>query len=137
MKFLLLLIFLVSCGKQTLVEGQKFPVNEASKLESDKLEDALAIIQEEFDRQGIKVDLKALPYSVSDIDAYGICYYKNSGKPLGIALNHELFENTYESSQSYGLLFKVLAHEIGHCFFDRRHDESYFKVEGYKLKMDI
>jgi hypothetical protein len=133
MKNVVLLFLLIGCGK-TVVEKVNFPANNASAVETEEFEEALASLQSDFDQADIKVKLDAIPYSITDLDgAMGICYKKGNGATVGIALDHSLFEDRHEYEDSYDLLYKVLLHEIGHCFFNRDHDEEYFKIPGYYM----
>lgn len=137
MKYLFLFFLLVGCGK-TVVEKNNFPENNASALETEELEKALASIQVDFQKANINVKLDSIPYSITDLDDIsGACYKKGNGSRIGIALDHELFEDPIENNDSYGLLYKVLLHEIGHCFFNRNHDEEYFTIPRYDMMIKL
>lgn len=133
----LLLFLITSCGK-VIEEENSFPQNNATPLEAESLEQALDNVQSDFDKAGITVNVTALRYSVNNLgDSLGICFKESNGKSIGIALSHELFNAMDEDDDEYGLLYKVLLHEIGHCFFNREHDEEYFKVSGYDMMIEI
>ena len=137
MKWFLLLFILISCGRRE-VEESNFPDNQASAVETEVLDEALTKIQTDFDALGVKVNVKDTRFSVADTDnALGICYKSASGERRGIALHHKLFVEVIESEDAYGLLYKVLLHEIGHCFFDRDHDETYYSLPGYVMLIEL
>lgn len=132
-----MLFILVSCGKK-VVEESNFPENRASAVETEVLDKVLTNIQADFDALGVQVDVKDTRYSVADTDnALGICFKSGSGERRGIALHHKIFSEMIESPEDYGLIYKVLLHEIGHCFFDRVHDEAYFSVPGYVMLIEM
>lgn len=137
MKWLLIVIIIVSCGRK-VVEESNFPQNQASTLETEVLDEALTNIQKDFDALGVRVNVKATRYSVADTDnALGICFKSADGERRGIALHHKLFAEVIENEEIYGLLYKVLLHEIGHCFFDRDHDETYYSLPGYVMLIEM
>lgn len=137
MKCFLLLFILVSCGPK-VVEESNFPDNQASTVESEVLDEALTQIQSDFDVLGVDVDVRDTRYSVADTDkALGICFKNADGERRGIALHHKLFNETIETEDTYGLLYKVLLHEIGHCFFDREHDETFYSLPGYVMLIEL
>jgi hypothetical protein len=136
MKFIFILFLIISCGK-IIKEESSFPENDASTFETETFDKALATIQEDFNQANIKVKLRSIPYSITNLgDTAGICYKTNS-ESVGIALDHSLFEVMTEDEDDYGLLYKVLLHEIGHCFFNRDHDEAYYKINGYDMLIEI
>ena len=133
MKFFLLLFLVISCGK-VVEEKSSFPENNASPIETEAFKEALATIQADFNAINVNVDLNSIPYSINNLgSAAGICYKAGDGDIIGIALDHSLFERQYEDEDEYGYLYKVLLHEIGHCFFNRNHDEDYFKVADHDM----
>ena len=137
MKNLVLLFLLLGCGKK-VVENVSFPQNNASALETEEFDKALASIQSDFQKADINVKLNSIPYSITDLDdVIGICYKQGNGDAVGIALDHKLFEDLYEDNDTYDLLYKVILHEIGHCFFNRAHDEEYFSVPGFDLLITL
>lgn len=136
---LLFAFTLVACGKQQ-ADQIVLPANQSSPYEQSVLSDALDKIQSDFDQLNVNVNLRSIRYSVAQLnsDLAGYCIYRADGSPVGIALNHSIFENwQIESEREYGLLFKVLLHEIGHCFFGRHHEEELFTVPGFFLRIDL
>jgi hypothetical protein len=137
MKWFLLLFILISCGRK-VVEESNFPDNQASAVEKEVLDEVLSTIQADFDALGVRVDVRDTRYSVADTDnALGICFKSASGERRGIALHHKVFAEMIETKDTYGLIYKVLLHEIGHCFFDREHDETYFSEPGYVMLIEM
>lgn len=131
---LCLFVLVLSCGKQQ-ANSIVLPGNQASGAEADLLSEALDIIQGEFDAQNVSVNIRSLPYHVSDLrpELAGYCMYKK-GNPVGIVLNKHIFHNwIVETDADYGVLYNVLLHEIGHCYFDRAHDNSEFAIAGHEM----
>lgn len=137
MKFILIFFILVACGRR-VVEESSFPENRASAVEAEVLDKALTKIQADLDALGVNVNVFDTSYSVASIDpAAGICFTKANGSRRGIALDHSLFEETIESDDWYGQLYKVLLHEIGHCYFDRDHDEGRYDYQGHVMLIEL
>lgn len=131
------MFILISCGRR-VIEKSNFPANNASALESEVLDDALTQIQNDFNANGVSVDVRDTRYSVADTqDALGICYKDGDGKRSGIALHHKLFLEEIEDRDNFGILYKVLLHEIGHCFFNREHDETHYKAQGHIMLIEM
>ncbi len=138
MKLILFFFVVLSCGRTVVTEKSSFPDNNISPVESEVLTKALKRIQAEFDTQKIKVKLNSVPYHVNDLPGAmaGACY-KMGSNVVGIAIDHEMFDDAEWDDGEYPLLFKVLLHEIGHCFFNRKHDEKYIKAdEGFEFEVD-
>lgn len=136
MKLITLSLFfvLLSCGKQQ-ASSIVLPGNQATDAEAALLSGALEVIQDEFDSHNVNVNLRSLPYHVSELrpELAGYCMFRN-GNPVGIVLNKNIFHNwIIETDYDYGVLYNVLLHEIGHCFFGRDHDNEEFSVDGFEL----
>jgi hypothetical protein len=138
MKYFMLLFFVMACGKSFEKEVSPLPSNQASPLEASLLNEALDRIQNDFDQLDVKINLRSIPYTVSDLNRYhGICFMGANGVPKGIALHHRIFSRFVNLQNDYGLLYYVLLHEIGHCFFNRRHEEVIYHYEGHQFVLNF
>jgi hypothetical protein len=137
MKYLFLILILFSCGKAKTVKN--FPENNASKSEQETLNKVLSNIQKDFDDLKIKVNLKNIRYSVNSLGGthVGICYRKKNGQGIGIAIDHTVFLSEIESQNYYGRIYNILLHEIGHCFFNRNHEEKFLNLEGQQMVVQV
>ncbi len=132
-------MLIVSCGKKEL-NSIVIPADEATDAEKEILFKALDRIQDEFDGIGVSVNLRSIPYHVATLDSSlaGYCAYRADGSPIGIAINHSVFNYWgSETELHYGPIYKVLLHEIGHCFFGRDHDQEMFSVPGHELGLQL
>lgn len=138
MKYLFIFLVLINCGKAEKFNNESFPENRASAEETEALKLVLNQIQSDFDEQHINIDLESIPYSINDLGEFtaGICY-KSNGRRIGIAIDHTVFLESIENGDYYGFLYKVLLHEIGHCFFNRIHEENNYSVTGYTMLLGI
>lgn len=117
---------LISCGKEQ-ANNIVLPSNEATEAENQILSGVLDKLQADFDAIGVDVDLRSIPYHVATMDNSlgGYCVYKADGTPTGIAINHAIFNYwPTETETQYGPIYRILLHEIGHCFFGRDHDDG-------------
>jgi hypothetical protein len=133
MKYLLLILLLFSCGKPQQLRG--LPQNRASQSEQEILNNVLTNIQKYFDDLNIKINLKSIRYSVNSLGGtkVGICYRKKNGQGIGIAIDHTVFLSEIESENYYGRIYNILLHEIGHCFFNRNHEEKFLNLDGQQM----
>lgn len=132
MKFgiLIFLLIFVSCVKKEM-NSIVLPANQATAEESEILSAALVKIQSDFDEAGVRVKLRSIPYRVATLErsVAGYCMYRGDGSPVGIVINKNVFRDwETETPTHYGLIYKVLLHEIGHCFFHRAHDDDIFEI---------
>lgn len=130
-QILFLLLIIVSCENPTPT-NIILPSDQSTPDEKQILMRVLNKIQGDFDEITVNVNLLSIPYSVTTSlpsEIAGICIYKANGDPVGIAINKKVFhEWSIESSGNYGFIYKVLLHEIGHCFFRREHDPSHLSI---------
>jgi hypothetical protein len=131
MRIVMLLFFLVSCG-----DGFTPPAHQASAREQAALDAAIEEIQNDFNALQVPINLRAVRYVVNDIvhdgKSYGgYCYYKKN-KGHTIAISHSTFEAQFYKGyeEDKGWLYKILLHEIGHCFFRRKHESRPYGKEG-------
>jgi len=137
MKYLLIIFLLISCGNGKAPKA--LPFNKASKSEQVTLNKVLENIQKDFDSLAIKVDLKKIRYSVNSLGGkhVGICYRRKNGQGIGIAIDHTVFLSEVESENYYGRIYNILLHEIGHCFFNRNHEETYLDLQGQQMTLTV
>jgi hypothetical protein len=119
--FLLCLLFL-GCGKNIPV--QTLPVNSATPEETQKIDEALALIQADLAEEGIHKNLRRVKIIVADLDdpsIQGRCY-RNAGKGVALVMSHQILAQESPDEDLYPWYFTVLLHEIGHCYFNRDHE---------------
>lgn len=123
---------LFSCGKKD-PQSIVLPGNQASEKEAEIIGAVVEKIQKDFDELGVNVNLRSIPFHVTTLDPKiaGICVYRSNGSPVGIAVNHSVLKNwEVETPEHYGLIYRVLLHEIGHCFFRRQHEDDELFIPG-------
>lgn len=134
---LLTLVICFSCGKKA--QEIIIPANQASSDEAQILEKALATIEEDFANLNVQVNLRTIPYRISTLETgvAGICITKPDGSPVAIAIDHSVFTNWgIETDEYYGFVYKVLLHEIGHCYFHRDHDNAWLEVPNMNFRIN-
>jgi hypothetical protein len=148
-----LIFTLLACGNQNsqpATETQKpIPVNEATQAETDLIESEKAEITEIAKTLGVELDLDQIPVIVTTanglknsegLPAYqGLCEFDSNGKGRFIiltkeVLNFDLMKSSVYSQRELTLLsFQVLLHEIGHCYFNRKHETNNLEKTGYEF----
>ncbi len=132
MKFLFLLILLIGCGKKTVYTYPPVPENQASALVKSDINEELEKIQAEFKEMNVLINLKALPVVVAPLPfgVVGRCQYGEKDHGVYIILSPNLFLDEVMMPLDAPVFEKdfvrVLLHEIGHCYFRRKHEEPKF-----------
>ena len=132
MKFLLLSLLLLGCGKKTIYTTPPMPANQASPEVKAEISEELEKLQQEFSELNVSVDLKRLPVIVSPLPfgVVGRCQYGSNDRGAYIILSPNLFGQVeflpLDSSQFEKEFVRVLIHEIGHCYFRRMHEAPEF-----------
>jgi hypothetical protein len=132
MRFLFLIMLLVSCGRKTVYTYPPVPANQASPQVRAEISDELVQLEKDFDSIGVKINLHEMPVVVSPLPfgVVGRCQYGEKEKGVYIILSPLLFPREeflpldafmYEKD-----FVRVLIHEIGHCYFHRQHEEPKF-----------
>lgn len=140
LKILSFLLMIVSCG-QKHAENMLLPSDQATKEEKEILSHAIDEIQAGFTENGVNVNIRSIPYHVSTklpSEIAGICVYKENGDPVGIAINRRVLQEwAIKTPTYYGFLYKALLHEVGHCFFQREHDDGHLEIPDNLLSEDV
>ncbi|MFL5784376.1 MAG: hypothetical protein ACJ76H_07210 [Bacteriovoracaceae bacterium] len=132
MRFLFLIMLLVSCGRKTVYTYPPVPANEASPEVRAEITDELVQLEKDFDSIGVKINLQEMPVVVSPLPfgVVGRCQYAEKEKGAYIILSPLLFpREEYLPLDAYLYekdFVRVLIHEIGHCYFHRQHEEPKF-----------
>lgn len=131
MRILLMLLLLSSCGAgKTIIVDGVLPEDKASALESSQLDEALSKIQSDFDEIGVEINVRSIPYTVNDLgENAGICVRRADGRPKGISIDHKTFWGfDFDRNHELPQIYNTLLHEIGHCFFNRSHEDDWLQV---------
>ena len=134
--FSLFCLLFVGCSYPHNHYTESLPQDNASPLESSKLEEALVDIEQTFEKHGINKDIRTLPYIVTHLsEKYGACFYNRNGSPRAIAIDHKVFEGYTANKYYKSGLSQILLHEIGHCFFGLEHqnEEGILNIEKNDL----
>lgn len=142
MKFLLLFALLLGCGKKTVYTNPAMPENQASLSTQEEIEEELVLIEKDFKDLGVDLNLKRMPVIVSPLP-YGVvgrCQYGKNNQGVFIILSPALFPvegfRPMDSALFEKDFVKVLIHEIGHCYFNRAHNEpEYFEIPGSSFEL--
>lgn len=117
--FLILSVLFLGCQ-------EKIPIPEdiATKSDKKRINTVLDDIKSHLFSLDINIDLNKLPIIVSDSvykNAAGLCYENEA-----IVISKYQVENHYEPSYPGEIsnLWLTLAHEIGHCYFGRNHENK-------------
>lgn len=128
---LILCAFLASCGERGFPEKKGLNLDEEATPEQTLLiENELNQLENDFKSVGVNVNLHEVPVRVKKLEgnSWGACYQDNQRGPLAIVLDPRAFkQNGLLSKDPYlSYLTTILLHEIGHCYFDRKHIELEF-----------
>lgn len=142
MKFLLLFALLLSCGKKTVYTNPVMPENQASTSVIEEIDEELVLLEKDFKDLGVDLDLMRMPVIVSPLP-YGVvgrCQYGKNNQGVFIILSPSLFPmegfRPMDSVLFEKDFVKVLIHEIGHCYFNRAHNEpEYFEIPGSSFEL--
>lgn len=133
MRFLLLLVLLISCGRKTVYTYPPMPKDQASPEVKAEIDGEIAQLQKEFDSLNVKIDLQKLPIVVSDLPfgVVGRCQFGKKNTGAYIILSPQLFPKPNDFVPLDAHLYekdfvRVLIHEIGHCYFKRMHEKPAF-----------
>jgi len=123
MKFLLPLILVMStsCSYVEINDPKDKPSHEEQKMIDDVLDD----LEERFSNIGVKENLREIPVFVVDEPSSsgaliaGLCRFK-----ARIIIDRGLFREEMFEEGKISWLWWTILHEVGHCYFDRFHDDS-------------
>lgn len=142
MKFLLLLLLLMGCGKKIIYTYPPVPENQASPIVKAEIDEELEKIQAEFAEIDVQVNLKSLPVVVAPLPfgVVGRCQYGEKDRGIYIILSPHLFIDQVMLPLDAPIFEKdfvrVLLHEIGHCYFRRQHEEpAYLEIPGQSFEL--
>ncbi len=142
----LLLPFLYACGSDNKGDVRQhpsslaIPADEATAEERKQIDSTLLEIETLAGELGRPQSFRSLPIVVSTesmakTERAGACYLEN-GRGRYILVNRVVLREE-ERLVGIGLqstLFRVLLHEIGHCYFGRDHLEDKLSERGRRLR---
>lgn len=132
----LCLLLLVACGKETKTKWTP-PADTGSAVERAKINQALDQIQEDLRAEGHVRDLHQVKVVVSDFpgeaNIQGRCYRNKKGRGLAIVISHEVLQYEAPDEDSMPWYFTVLLHEVGHCYFNREHEDVWYPFANHEL----
>ena len=112
------------------------PQDTSTPEEKQKIASALAIIEKDLSDGGVYKNLNAVRIIVADFDdtsTKGRCYQRDDGTPVAIVLNHEILAQDSHDDNLMPWYFTVLLHEVGHCYFDRKHENEMISLGNQEL----
>jgi len=129
--FVSLFIFIANTSCATVIDifcsSDSFCVLESYKHDKqfDKVLNEVSNNFKKYDLD-IKIDTHRIPVSYTDkleIKSFAACL-SYLGRPYGIVINKKRLKQDIDSDTTYAnnLLFLIMTHEIGHCYFDTKHD---------------
>lgn len=130
-----LLLVLTACQRGLIEE----PIRDESTAEERILiEKTLAKISDMAAQYGYNDSFTRIPVSVTTEDIgltgrTGFCI--DYGTSRRIVINRMNFPS--QSGQRHDLLFHILLHEIGHCYFNRPHTTQILKKPGHYIYVEI
>ncbi len=142
MKNLFLLLLLIGCGKKTIYTYPPVPESQASAMNKSEIDEELDKLQQEFADMNVHVNLKALPVVVAPLPfgVVGRCQYGKKDHGIYIILSPHLFLDEVMLPLDAPVFEKdfvrVLLHEIGHCYFHRKHEAPRFlEIPGQSFEL--
>jgi hypothetical protein len=144
---IILCVPLMSCsqiGQQLGIEHQAYnivmPNDESTAYERKVIKRTTKKIESIARTLGRDLKFNSIPVLVTTEDPtvtkrWGYCQWDENEKGVFIVLNREVFRKDLEDSRLH-FVFGVLLHEIGHCYFGRKHDTAVIKRDGYKISIE-
>lgn len=136
---------LSACGKLGIKMGfdvihADMPIDESTPPQASKISDTLNKISQLASSQGLSTNFRALPVIVTSQNLgpgghYAFCSLDADGNGKYIAVSSKVF-NHEGRTKGASLLFSVLLHEIGHCYFHRSHDDRAVGKDGFRVEVD-
>jgi hypothetical protein len=138
---------MMSCsqiGQQLGIEHQAYtivmPNDESTAYERRVIKRTTKKIEAIAYNLGKEETFESIPVLVTTEDPsvtkrWGYCQWDENGKGVFIVLNREVFQKDLENDRLH-FVFGVLLHEIGHCYFGRKHDTAVIKKPGYKISIE-
>jgi hypothetical protein len=114
------------------------PADEATSEQRAQVEALKAELEGDFAAAGLPTNLDRIPVVVADLgDRYvGACYKDDEGRPLVIALHPRAL--SFQVPSGYlTLAYITLLHEVGHCYFNRVHEEDVISQAGTMAKLKV
>jgi hypothetical protein len=142
MKFLLAFLLLSGCGKRIIYTDPVAPQSQASSALKADIDDELTKLEDDFRDINVNVDLKRLPVVIAPLPfgVVGRCQYGHRKSGIFIILSPVLFpgDNFESENDLYEKEFvRVLLHEIGHCYFGRKHEApAFLEIPGSAFEFD-
>lgn len=139
-------ILLSGCGagKPEKTKGSPFviPPSEANASETADLAATLAEIEAITLKLGRPQRFNTVPIIVTSEDSkksHRIGYCRFNRRHRFIAVNRKAFERQADFSSEIPnrRLFRVLLHEIGHCYYNRDHDNTLLSKPGLNIGVEL
>lgn len=145
-------LWFVACGHPIDIANtadDQIPLNEATAEETAIIDTVKQDIIQIAASYGVLLDLDRLPIVVSskqDIpnadgsNGYqGLCILDQIGNGTAILLSKQMLKLDLYKAEKYKRnevaldTFKTLLHEVGHCYFGRKHESEVLEIEKYQL----
>jgi len=131
-----MLVFAFSCGKGPESSGIDLPKDSVTAAEKLKIQTATARIEADLKEAGVSIKLDTVPVIVSDFGDHvtmGRCYQDSKGTPIAIVLSHAVLSFDAPDEDFEPWYLTVLLHEIGHCYFNREHEDDMIYPNGQMI----
>lgn len=125
------IVFLIGCVEEP--NSFSIPSDMATTLEHQQIQQIVLDLEQNFKTIGLEINLNKIPIIVTDtISGDGKCMQAENSQ--NILIHKRLFksENLDPNLNQISRLWSVIAHEIGHCYFGRTHEEkNIFPYSGF------
>lgn len=128
-RVLALLFLFAGCGKPSL--EWDVPGDEATPEQREQVEALRGELEADFAAAGSATNLDRVPVVVADLgDRYvGACYKDDKGRPLAIAIHPRALSFQVPAGH-LSLAYVTFLHEVGHCYFNRVHEDANISQAG-------
>jgi|GEM_PF-5099742 len=139
---LLAALCVFSCAKDkggnAKVSSLVVPTDEATELERRIIDDTLTDIEKLSSELGHSKSFRSIPVLVTserpeDSGRFAACYSED-GQGKFIQVNRQVLRKEKEIFMgTTSTFFQILLHEIGHCYFGRKHLDDQIDVSAYRV----
>lgn len=131
----LILAALLMCGCGEKEDKIEIPPDLSTAEQREKIALVVDDIQSQLQSAGVKVNLRALPIVVRDIEPAGYCQWDDEHRGVYIALDPEIFADPKFSAADpfVPAYYHTILHEIGHCYFGRPHETANLELAGKRI----
>lgn len=131
-----ILMVISACQVQT-EPSFKLPADVSTEAEKEKIHAIISTIEADLDQLGVTKKLDTIPIIVAKLEdrVAARCYKDERDRAIGIVVAASTLADVGADPRYLPLSFKAILHEIGHCYFDRDHEEVAFSVPDQSIKL--